>query len=346
LGTYTASGMARKDRIELIRQIEEHRGSRLVCCLTSDRQNAPGIIAKDFIPVFFNHLSRFADFKKVDVFIFTQGGDTLAAFGLSRLLREFTSSVGALVPEKCHSAGTLLVLGASEIFMGGAATLTPIDPSVNGPLNPVVELVPGQRQALPVSVESVAGYRTLVKEDWRLNDEATGVAFRILAERINPLALGDVYRSRQQIERLARKLLNYHRKDERDIQNIVEQLTRGFGSHDYLISRSEARELLGSQMAKDDAKLEKLIWRLFLDFSAEMQLGQIFDLGMIFHSAAAAGKKFPIVDEQKVVVVESSEAGDEFERAIQVSMAQAMTPAGPTQAPQMAVVRAGWKHYN
>jgi len=342
--------MGRKDRIELMRKIEAHRGSRLLCCLTSDRQNAPGIIAKDFIPIFFNHLSGFSEHKKVDLFIFTQGGDTLAAFGLSRLLREFTSSVGgavgALVPEKCHSAGTLLVLGASEIFMGRAATLTPIDPSVNGPLNPVVEIIPGQRQPLPVSVESVAGYRTLVKEDWRLNDEATGVAFRILAERINPLALGDVYRSRQQIERLARTLLTLHRKDDRNIQTIVEQLTRGLGSHDYLISRAEARDLLSSQVAKDDPELEKLVWALFRDFSSDMQLGQIFDLGMLLHSALAGGKKLPTLDEQKVVVIESIEAGDEFERAIQMSMAQTMTPAGPTQAPQMAVVRAGWKHYN
>ena len=337
--------MARKDRIELIRQIEAHRGSKLICCLTSDRQNAQGIIAKDFIPVFFNHLSGFQDCKKVDVFIFTAGGDTLAAFGLSRLLREFTNSVGALVPEKCYSAGTLFVLGATEIFMAKAATLTPIDPSVSGPLNPVVEMVPGQRQPLPVSVESVAGYRMLVKEDWRLNDEATGVAFRILAERINPLALGDVYRSRQQIERLARTLIHLHRNDDRNIQVIVEKLTRGFGSHDYLISRTEARDLLGSQVSGDDPNLEKLIWALFQDFRVEMRLGQIFDPGMSVHAATVEGKKLAL-EEQKVVMVESVDAVDEFERVIQLSTVQTMTPAGPAQGIQAVVVRAGWKRYN
>ncbi|MGH9432545.1 MAG: SDH family Clp fold serine proteinase [Terriglobia bacterium] len=335
--------MARQDRIELIRKIEEPRGSRLICCLTSDRQNAQGVVAKDFIPVFFNHLSEFQDLKKVDVFMFTEGGDTLAAFGLSRLLREFTDSVQALVPEKCYSAGTLFILGTNQIFMSKAATLTPIDPSVSGPLNPVVEVAPGQRQLLPVSVESVAGYRTLAREDWRLNDEAAGVAFRLLAERINPLALGDVYRSRQQIERLARKLLNYHHKDERNIQNIVEQLTRDLGSHDYLISRGEARDLLGSQVAGDDAGLEELIWKLFLDFKEEMKLGQVFEPGMVIH---AARERLPIVDEQKLVVVESGAAGDVFERTIQLSLVQAMTPAGPMQTPQMTLVRQGWKRYN
>lgn len=278
--------MARDDRIELIKQIEAYRKSRLICCLTSDRQNAVGVIAKDFIPVFFNHLLGFQEHDRLDVLMFTMGGDTLAAFGLSRLLREFSANIGTLIPEKCYSGGTLFALGANEIFMGRAATLTPIDPSITSPLNPVVEIAPGQRQVLPVSVESVAGYRTLVKEDWRLNEEATGIAFRILAERINPLALGDVFRSRQQIERLARKLLNYHRQDERKVQEIVEMLTRGFGSHDYLISRTEARELLDPQVAADDAELEKLVWQLYLDFRESMKLGEIFDAGMLVHAAA------------------------------------------------------------
>lgn len=338
--------MGRPDRIALIREIETRRKSRLICCLTSDRQNAQGIIAKDFIPVFFDHLVSFNGPAKVDVFIFTPGGDTLAAFGLSRLLREFTGELGALIPEKCHSAGTLFVLGVNEVFMARAATLTPIDPSVNSPLNPVVEVIPGQRQSLPVSVESVAGFRTLVKEDWRLNDEATGVAFRILAERINPLALGDVYRSRQQIERLARTLLNSHRKDERNIQVIVEKLTRGFGSHDYLISRTEARELLGSQIAESDPKMEELIWTLYRDFSNDMKLGTVFDAGIILHTATSAGKPMPVLDAQKVVVIETATSGNEYERVIQLSMVQAMTPAGPTQGVQAAVVRAGWKDYN
>jgi Serine dehydrogenase proteinase len=338
--------MGRSERIELVRKIQVHRGSQVICCLTSDRQNAPGNIAKDFIPIFFEHLSRFREPKKVDVFLVTTGGDILAAFGLSRLVREFSEFVGALIPEKCHSAGTLFALGANEIFMGKAATLTPIDPSIMTPLNPVVELAPGQRQSWPVSVESVAGYRDLVKEDWRLNEEAAGVAFRMLAERINPLLLGDVYRSRQQIERLARTLITYHRNDEREILNIVEKLTRGYGSHDYPISRTEAGSLLDSQMAKDDSKLGKLIWDLFLDFREEMQLGQNFDPLMVVHAATASGKPLPVTDEQKVVVIESETGGDEFERSLQLSLVQTMTPAGPAQGVHAALVRAGWKHYD
>lgn len=337
--------MPRNARIELIREIEEHRGSRLICCLTSDRPNAAGIIAKDFIPVFFNHLRSFSDRRKIDVLMFTTGGDTLAAFGLGRLLREFTQDVGVLIPEKCHSAGTLFALGAQNIVMGMAATLTPIDPSVNNPLGPVVEIVPGQRQSLPVSVESVAGYLSLLKNEWKLTGQSLGLAFRMLADKINPLVLGDVYRSREQIARLATTLLS-HRTDERNIQTIVEKLTRGLGSHDYLISRSEARDLLGKQVAADDAELENMIWSLLEDYMDEMKLGQIFDVGIALHAGAAAGQQGPIPEEQKIVTIESTIACDQFERVMLLSRNQVMTPAGPMQVPQATVVRAGWKHYN
>ncbi len=344
--------MARQERIELIRKVENLRGSRLICCLTSDRESttpavpASGVMAKDFIPIFFDHLSAFQDCEKVDVFMFTQGGDTLAAFGLSCLIREFASSFGALIPHWCHSAGTLFALGANEIIMTRGATLTPIDPSVGGPLNPVVEVMPGQRQQIPVSVESVAGYLSLVKENWKLSKEGIAVAFKILAEKINPLALGDVYRSRQQIGNLARTLLGYHRQDEKNIQSIVRQLTGGLGSHDYLISRSEARKLLTSQVGSDHKVLEGHIWDLYLDFKNEMSLGQIFDAGMVVNAWTNAGKQLPAVDEQRVVVVESSTAGDEFERVYRLLPVQTMTPAGPVQMLQPALVRAGWKHYN
>lgn len=339
--------MARTERRQLIRDIETHRQSRVICCLTSDRPNAAGVIAKDFIPIFFNHLNGIPDAErqKIDVFMLTTGGDTLAAFGLARLIREFAGDVGLLAPEKCQSAGTLFALGANEIVMGKAATLTPIDPSVNSPLGPVVQIGVGQPQLVPVSVESVAGYRSLLKEEWGLTGQGLALAFKLLAEKINPLVLGDVYRSRQQIERLATELLS-HRKESNNIQSIVRKLTRALGSHDYLISKAEARQILGKQVAADDLELEALMWRLYSDFASEMKLGQVWDVGMAVHDVTTRGQALPATVEQQVVLVESTIGGDKFERVMLLSRSQVMTPAGPIQAPQAAVVRAGWTRYD
>jgi hypothetical protein len=77
-----------------------------------------------------------------------------------------------------------------------------------------------------------------------------------------------------------------------------------------------------------------------------MRLGQIFDAGMVVQAAAASRQPLPVLDEHKVAVIESENFGDEFERALQLSAVQTMTPAGPVQAFQAALVRQGWKHYD
>jgi serine dehydrogenase proteinase len=308
--------MPRQERQALISQLEERRGSKVLCILTSDRMNAQGIFAKDFIPIAYNHLRAFGSFNRLDIFLFTLGGDTQAAFGFGRAVRELgANKVAVLVPEKCHSAGTLFALGADQIVMTAVATLSPIDPSVTTPLNPQVDVAPGQRQSVPVSVESVAGYRDLVQKEWKLDEQGTAAAFRVLAEKVNPLALGDVYRSREQIALLARKLLTLHRHDDSGITKITESLTRTLGSHDYLISRAEAQEIFGKEQIPDPRPEEiGLIWDLFSDFAVEMKLGQNFDALSILNNAVANNINTPVRDSQQIVKIESLDRSDVWER--------------------------------
>ena len=148
----------RKKRIELIQKIQDLRKSKVFCYLTSDRQNASGLFAKDVLPIFSKYLRNKEEYSQIDVFIFTSGGDTLAAFGLNRLFREYTDNLNALVPDKCHSAGTLFVLGCNQILMTKSASLSPIDPSTHNPLNPAVN-INGQTQILPLNVEDLAGFK-------------------------------------------------------------------------------------------------------------------------------------------------------------------------------------------
>ncbi len=324
--------MSIADRKPLIAAIEQKRQSRVVCCVTSDRVNAQGVIAKDFLPRFYTHLRAFES-EKVDIFLFTLGGDTLAAYALSRFVREFTKQVGVLVPLWCHSAGTLFALGASEIFMSRMATLSSIDPSIVAPLNPVVEPAPGQRQPVPVAVESVTGYRNAIRDDWRLDDEGSAVAFRLLGERVNPLLIGDLYRGREQIVRLASSLLKLHRTDEDKIQKIVTTLASGLGSHDYLIGPTEARELLDSQVLPQDNDLEDLVLRLYEDFAGEMELGKVFNPTVELQAAIATNQQLPLRKVLKLVTIESEARADSWEREILM----ALPPAQPQ------VIRDGWR---
>jgi hypothetical protein len=335
-----------QDRKPLIDEIQRKRSSRLICYLTSDRQNASAIIAKDALPIFFNQLRPHGKVERLDVLIFTAGGDTLAAFGLGRLTREFSKWVGVLVPDRCLSAGTLFALNANEIFMTGAGTLSPIDPSVTTPLNPIVEgPMPGQRQQPAVSVESVAGFKSLLEEDWSVkSEEAKAEVFKILADRVHPLALGDVYRRRQQIERLAHELMITHRTDEPEVQRVIRTLTRELGSHDYPISRTEARKLMGSQIAEDDPVLEGLVWDLYEDFRKELELGVPFNPSAILSEARATQQPPPVHTTLRLAMIESAAARDVYQHEIFLTEAMVPGPVGPMKVAQQEIVRAGWSH--
>jgi len=337
--------MGVKERKEILNQLEGVRTSRVLCCVTSDREGANGVIAKDFIPIFFEHLRAFGYSKRVDVFMFTSGGDTIAAFGLSRLVRSFTrpdGRFGVLVPEKCHSGGTLFLLGADEVVMTPAATLSPIDPSIQSALGPTIEVQPGQRMPLPVSVESVAAFFELAKNDWRLSEAGIASAFAALTEKIHPIVLGDVYRSRQQIERLATTLLESHVDDETSVNNAVRKLTREFGSHDYLISRDEAASFLKIlPKAAENQIQEELMWRLYEDFRVDMDLGRLYMPGVEVAAAKAAGT-LPAKISQKIVIIESTNRSDLWRRDIILSERIVPSPAGPVPVPQQEIAFNGW----
>jgi len=343
--------MGRAERVELIKKIEAARKSRVICYLTSDREGAEAQVVKDVLPLFFEHMRQFGESERIDLLLYTAGGDTLAAFGIARLLREFGSHIGVLVPARCHSAGTLLALGANQIVMTKGAHLSPIDPSVSGPLNPAIQ-VPSQQaaQIVPLSVESVAGFKDLVMSEWGIKgEEALGEAFRALTDKVHPLALGDVYRARQQIELLARKLLLSHRHDDDNLSTIVKTLTRGLGSHDYLILRTEARELLGAQVATDDDVLEGLVWDLYRDFAEEMQLRSAHDVLGI--SQGFKGQPIPVV--LRFAMVESTAMTDVAERHLAISVLTPQLPPGmpiqgfqiPARAIQHEIVKSGWFRY-
>lgn len=313
--------MGVQQRKDLIRQIEAKRGSRLICCLTSDRDGIQGAIAKDFLYRFFLHFRTMKDLDKLDVLLFTLGGDTLASYALGRFVRQYAKSIGVLVPHFCLSAGTLFALGADEIVMTRLGTLSAIDPSISGPSNPIAEIPqPGgavQRLPIPVGVESVAGFKDVIDNEWKLDSQGQAMALGLLAQRVNPVLLGDLHRSKEQIIKLASGLmkLHVHPKDTEEIASIVTRLATELGSHDYLLVASEARKEVGLPVLEHETELEGLITTLYEDFAEEMDLGIPFNPleGVTFNpmGGMAAGA---VANTAKIVMIESLERSDVWDR--------------------------------
>lgn len=266
--------MSLERRIELIRRIEELRGSKVICYLTSLRPNVVGQMAEDAVRVFFEHLlllpSRPAE--KLDIFLCSNGGSGTVPWRLTALLREFSQSFSVLIPYRAYSAATLLALGADEIIMHPFGEMGPIDPTVSNDFNPV-ETSTGRR--LGISVEDVKAYVSFIKETVGITHEDELVkTIEILANRIHPLAIGNVERFLLQSRLTARKILKTHMEErgEHEIEEIIENMASKLYFHGHPINRLEARKELKLKVNTDvTPELETVMWDLYKNYERDFR---------------------------------------------------------------------------
>jgi hypothetical protein len=196
----------------------------------------------------FDHLKAFGDTSKISTFLYTTGGITISGFGLVNLIREYCNELEVIIPFKALSTETLIALGADTIIMSRMGQLGPVDPSVNHSLASVISHPqnPNIKEGVPVSVEDVISYFDLARREAKIESdtELTDI-FKVLSNGVHPLALGAVNRARDQIKFLAKMLLGYHIIDITRLDDIIKVLTAERFSHDYIIGRKEAKNVIG-----------------------------------------------------------------------------------------------------
>jgi hypothetical protein len=315
--------MAKAARIKIIQQIERARKSRVISYITSTRQGLEVPMAMDSVRYIYDHLEAIAAKNgkgelKIDLFLHSNGGDGTVPWRLVTLIREFTDHFSVLVPYRAFSAATLTALGAHAIVMHPMGTLGPTDATVGNPFNPVDPRNP--QQQLGISVEDVTAYLALIKEDAGIQHEDQLVtAFNLLADKVHPLALGNVKRSMSQSRMMAKKLLSLH-MDPADqahrVETIVDNLTSKLFFHGHPINRDEARDQIGLTTLEDPTDaVKRAMWRLYLEYEKEMKMDSPFDAAMEFTSehpilANIGDIAITTKKQAKMVFIESSETTD------------------------------------
>ena len=268
------------ERIELIKQLEEKRGSNILCYLTSLRGGVPSSISDDAVRVIFDHLLLFQSrpVERLDLFLVSNGGQSHVPCRLVSLFREFAKSFCVLIPYRAYSAASLIALGADEIVMHPFAELGPIDPTVSNEFNPIED---GTGRRLGISVEDVKAYVNFIKSTVGITHEDELIkAIDVLVQKVHPLALGNVERFLTQSRMIARKILNTHLEslDTHTMDEIVENMASKLYFHGHPINRREAKNELRLKVTVDLApELETMMWDLYKDYEAEFQNQEFFD---------------------------------------------------------------------
>lgn len=333
------------DRIDLYKQIEAERKSKLLVYITSTRGGLETQIANDILPKFTEHLDKLGDTDKITLYLYTNGGNTLAAWSLVNLIRSFCKNFEVIIPANCFSSGTLICLGSDNIVMTKQATLGPIDPSVNGPFNPMIPGINDPNAKLPVSVEYVNAYIEMAKTNFGINDQSCMKDLLLsLSEKIHPMTLGQVYRTRSQIQMLARKLMKWHKLTPEQEDEIIKFLCSESGSHDYSIHRGEAVEHLGLHVEKPTMDFYKVIKAVYDDISKELEFEDPYNPNILlnqqnpYHYTFRRGLIESLYNGTDVYVSE----GD-----LSITKVGGMGPMGPMPVQnQLQDIRIfeGWKH--
>jgi len=269
-------------------KIEQERSTKLICYITGDRKNAETQIGTDCIDIFVDVLDEIGPTDRISLLLHTNGGNTAAAWRLVNLIKTFCDEFEVLIPYKAMSAGTLISLGAQRIVMSKQAALGPIDPSLTHVLGPQVP-TGNQLARVPVSVEAVRGYLDAAREDLKIKDQETlGLLLNHLADKVHPLVLGEIFRSRAQIRFLAEKLLNGHLKEEGNVQAIVDFLCADSGSHDYTINRREAAAM-GLPVDKPSAGFYDQLKSIHKSYSDQMRMSEPFNPAILAGPNQSAG---------------------------------------------------------
>jgi hypothetical protein len=216
------------------------------------------MIGDEGVRTMYECLRKHGRMEHLDLVLSTMGGNVTTTRQLALLLREYTQHLTVLVPYRARSSGTLLCLSADELLLGPMAELGPIDPHVSS-VSPMPPDAPGM-----ISAQDIRSFREMA-EEWFgvVREEDRLQVLALVAQRIFPTSLSSFYRFDRLMKQIANELIKYQlpQVEASTRQRIVEQLVNGYCSHDYIVSRAEARKL-GLRVQFASQQEETLLWEL------------------------------------------------------------------------------------
>ena len=157
-------------RAELLRQLEEERGTRVLTLIHrkepwSSGDDEPEIVIEDS-ELILQQVRETPPDKPIDLIVHTEGGLTFAAEQMAMALRYHKAKVTVMVPFYAMSDGTFLVLAADEIMMEKTSILAPVEPLVD---DMAANAVVGILKRKPI--ETISDRTILLAESARMESE-------------------------------------------------------------------------------------------------------------------------------------------------------------------------------
>lgn len=244
---------------KVIQKIEKQLGATIFCYWSS----SGGSICSNDMNAFYEILKTTGKIDRLALFIKSGGGDGQSSLRLINLIRQYASSVTALIPLESASAATMVALGADQILMGPLGYLTAIDTSLEHPLSPTNQY----KRRVSVSQDEL---NRVVRLWSTYKGENNRNPYEALFQYVHPLVVGSIDRSESLSIKLCKEILSFHMDDSGKAEQISNYLNSSYPSHNYPITIGEAKKI-GLNVDQLPTKVNDLLLELNLHYS---EMGQ------------------------------------------------------------------------
>jgi len=179
-------------RSQLIREIEEERGTRVITLIHrkepwSTGDDEPEIVLEDSETILQEVRETPRD-KPIDFIVHTEGGLAFAADMMAMALKHHPAKVTVMVPFYAMSSGTYMALAADEIMMEKYSILAPVEPQMDDmPANGIMAILKRK------PVENIMDRTILLAEKARMEAEnASEFVKWLLADKMPEEQAGQV----------------------------------------------------------------------------------------------------------------------------------------------------------
>jgi len=203
-----------------IEALERTRGGRVLVL-------AATALELDLLPILYERLREMGPTERLDVLLWCRGGQVGAARRIGLLLHQFTQRLAFIVPDRCESAGTLLVLAGREVAASPIAVFSRVDPQLDSG-------APGGPGA--IAAEDVRLFAEMAERWFGLAPAEAGAdALSTLSANVFPTALTAFYRATLETESVCAELLALGIPDSpaETRASIAAALLRGHHSHTF-----------------------------------------------------------------------------------------------------------------
>ncbi len=200
---------------------------------------------------------------EIDLWIESPGGDAHAAYKLALLLRNRCHKLNAVIVDYAKSAATLLVLGASQIFMDAESELGPLDTQIDHPdrENVIISALDIANSFVNLGLQSIQivlkGGQAILDSTDLPRAEVLRASLRFAArythpvvQKLDPSLINRANSKLKVAQHYAEILLNQKNPDQDEHRSHIESsyvakiLVNTYPDHGYVISRDEAKQLL------------------------------------------------------------------------------------------------------